>query len=54
VRGRGRNSFNLQERFPKSALDARSPDIMRLILGEGTRLVTAGIATGMCGAILLT
>jgi predicted permease len=36
------------------ALGARSPDIMRLMLGEGVRLMSAGIAVGLCGAILLT
>jgi putative ABC transport system permease protein len=27
---------------------------MRLMLGEGVRLMSAGIAVGLCGAILLT
>jgi putative ABC transport system permease protein len=36
------------------ALGARSADIMRLVLGEGLRLLVLGIVFGLCGAFVLT
>ena len=43
-----------QEMGIRRALGARSSDVLRLVVGEGLRLVLAGVAVGIAGAFGLT
>ena len=51
-------SYSVARRAPemgiRMAIGARSADVVRMILGEGLRMVGAGIALGLVAAVALT
>lgn len=51
-------TYSVSQRIPemglRMALGAQSPDIMKLVVGRGVRLASAGVGLGLLGSLLLT